>query len=101
MFPAWMKYVYKHDVSRFAQFAREVWGITEGTDEELALKGIEALEDFFHDIGLSTTLEGLGIDDSKIEEMGEALESSLGKVGNFVKIGKKEAVEIYRLALKS
>ncbi|NOX71920.1 MAG: iron-containing alcohol dehydrogenase, partial [Candidatus Micrarchaeota archaeon] len=75
------------------------WGIAKGTDEELALKGIEALENFFHEIGLATTLKGLGIDDSKIEEMAEALVNSLGTIGNFVKIGKKEAIEIYRIAL--
>jgi alcohol dehydrogenase len=27
VFPAWMKYVYKHDVGRFARFATRVWGV--------------------------------------------------------------------------
>jgi alcohol dehydrogenase YqhD (iron-dependent ADH family) len=51
--PHWMKYVYKHDVARFAQFAQRVWEIecNKGTvpllhSEQIALAGIEKLSDF-------------------------------------------------------
>ena len=27
VFPAWMKYVYKHDIKRFCQFATRVWDV--------------------------------------------------------------------------
>ncbi len=100
IFPAWMKFVYKKDVKRFVQFAEEVWDVNEGTNEEKALAGIKATEDFFREIGLATTLKGLGIDDSKFEEMAEELKTTRGVVGGFVKTGKKEALEIYRLALE-
>ena len=41
-----MKYVYKHDLNRFAQFANRVFDIDINLSnlEETALKGIEALE---------------------------------------------------------
>ncbi|GAA3319215.1 hypothetical protein GCM10020331_025200 [Ectobacillus funiculus] len=35
VFPAWMKYVYKHDINRFAQFANRVW------DVEIDLNNLE------------------------------------------------------------
>ena len=40
--PAWMKYVYKHDVNRFAQFAVRVWGcdMNFASPEITALEGI-------------------------------------------------------------
>ena len=63
IFPAWMKYVYKHNVKRFVQFASRVWGIDccFGTDEEVALKGIDSLIKFFRELGLPVTLKELGI----------------------------------------
>ena len=46
--PAWMKYVYNHDVNRFAQFAVRVWGCDMNfADPEItALEGIARFESF-------------------------------------------------------
>ena len=45
IFPAWMKYVYKHDVNRFANLAVRVWGcqMDEQNPEKTALEGIACL----------------------------------------------------------
>lgn len=94
--PAWMKYVYKHDIKRFAQFAREVWGIDSGSDEEIALNGIEATKNFFKEVGLPTTLKGLSIDDKRLNQMAK----QCGSVGNFVKLDAGDVLKIYQLALK-
>lgn len=60
--PVLYRYIYKTGAARFARFARNVWGITsEGSDEETALAGIEALADFIREIGLPTTFAELGI----------------------------------------
>ncbi|WP_346886052.1 iron-containing alcohol dehydrogenase [Clostridium sp. UBA4395] len=59
--PAWMKYVYKEDVKKFAKFAIHVFTINEGSDEEKALKGIEALRDFYKEIGAPITLKEVGV----------------------------------------
>ncbi|MBN2101364.1 MAG: iron-containing alcohol dehydrogenase [Candidatus Aenigmarchaeota archaeon] len=99
LYPAWMKFVYKNDVRRFAQFAEEVWGIREGSDEEKALEGIEALRGFYKNLGVATTLKELNIDDSKFEEMANAMVARWKTAGSFVKIGKKETLKIYRIAL--
>ncbi len=99
LYPAWMKFVYKNDVRRFTQFAEEVWGIREGSDEEKALASIEALRNFYKKLGVATTLKELEIDDSNFEKMADALVARWKTAGSFVKIGKEEALEIYRLAL--
>jgi len=54
IFPAWMKYVYKSNIERFAQFASRVWNVDIYFDdlEKAALEGIKNLEDFYKEIGL-------------------------------------------------
>ncbi|WP_440880270.1 iron-containing alcohol dehydrogenase [Tenacibaculum sp. C7A-26P2] len=41
---------------KLAQYAERVWGVTFGSIEEKAIKGIEKTERFFKDIGISTKL---------------------------------------------
>ncbi len=43
IFPAWMKYVYKHDINRFAQFAVRVWNVENSfwSPEKTAIEGIK------------------------------------------------------------
>lgn len=65
--PAYYRHIYKYGLSKFKQFAVNVWGISpEGkTDEETALAGIECLAAFIKEIGLPTTLKELDITDEK------------------------------------
>ena len=58
MFPAWMKYVYKHDVKRFVQFATRVWDVDPAgkTDEQIALEGIAAMQNFFISLGMPASV---------------------------------------------
>jgi alcohol dehydrogenase YqhD (iron-dependent ADH family) len=102
VFPAWMKFTLKHDVTRFAQLASRVWGLDHAffDPERTALAGIERLESFWSSIGLATRLSGLGIGADRIPEMADKCSASgTQTLGNFVKIGRKEAEQIYRLAL--
>ena len=101
IFPAWMKYVYKHDLNRFAQFANRVFNIDININnlEETSLKGIEALENFFSSIDLPTKLSHVNIGDDRIKEMASKLVTHCDHVGNFVEIREKEALEILKLAL--
>ena len=59
---SWARYVYLHCLPRFKRFAVNVMGIENtGADEEIALKGIEALEAFFRRIHMPTNLRELGV----------------------------------------
>ncbi len=99
VFPAWMKFTYKHDVNRFVQFAVRVWGVEQDFThpEQTALEGIRRLEKFWSSIGLPVTLKELEIPADRIEEMA-ARAVSHGNVGAFVSIHKAEALEILKLA---
>lgn len=106
--PAWMRYVYTTDVARFARFARNVFGIPEqGDDEAVALAGIDALEAFWRELGLPTSMRELGIpDDSRFAEMAKKAvlsRSSDGNEmpqGNFRKLYSGDVLAVYRLADK-
>lgn len=99
--PAWMTYVYKHDVSRFAQFAVRVWGcdMNFANPEITALEGILRFREFLKSIGMPLTFAELGAKEEDIPEMVKHLGEKGECVGGFVKIYAKDAEAIYRLAL--
>jgi alcohol dehydrogenase len=101
VFPAWMKYVYKHDIKRFAQYAARVWNVDYSfwSPEQTALEGIGRLENFLQSIGLPTTLKGMGINDDRLMEMADkGTNSDKTTVGNFVKFGKTDVFNVLSLA---
>ncbi len=59
---SWARYVYKDCLPRFCRFALHVMNVPEiGSDEAIALKGIEALEAFFASISMPISLKELGL----------------------------------------
>ena len=63
---SWARYVYLNCVPRFRRFAVKVMDVPEeGTDEEIALKGIEAMEAFYRTIHMPTSLRELGVEASE------------------------------------
>ena len=102
VFPAWMKYVYKHNVSRFVQFASRVFNVEIDfyNPEKTALEGIRRLEMFFESIGLPIRLLQMNIKDDKISEMAaKSTQKDSFAVGNFVKLKTSDVAEILKLAL--
>ena len=62
---SWARYVYKNCLPRFKRYAINVMGVPAvGSDEEIALKGIEAMEDFYRAIKMPTNLRELGVEAS-------------------------------------
>ncbi len=68
---SWARYVYRVKPARFAQLARNVFGISDSDDSAAALKGISAMEDFFCSVEMPTSLKELGINpsDGQIDEL--------------------------------
>lgn len=101
VFPAWMKYVYKHNIERFIQFAINVWNVEPNFEspERIALEGVERLKRFFKDIGLPTSLSEANIGEDRLEEMA-AKATERGELGEFVKLKKEDVLNILRSALK-
>lgn len=101
VFPAWMKYLYRHDVKRFVQYATRVWNVAAagGSAEETALAGIQSLESFYHSVGLATSLHEMGIDGQRLEEMADkCTNSDKMTLGNFVRLKKADVWSILKLA---
>ena len=67
IYPKWARYVYKYDVKRFADFARNVWNVAEKDDEKAALEGISEMEKFFVSIGMPSHLSDFDIPDTPSE----------------------------------
>ncbi|WP_053955507.1 iron-containing alcohol dehydrogenase [Inediibacterium massiliense] len=102
--PAWMKYVYKHNINRFAQFAMRVWDVEYDFEypENTALEGIRRLENFFQEIKMPTTLEELNIGQEHFEEMAQkCTQNKTQSVGSFVTLHEKDVVNIFQLATKA
>ncbi len=61
LWPSWARYVYKENVARFVRFAVNVMDVpNDFTDPEAtALAGIEAMERFYHAIGMPTNIPEL------------------------------------------
>ncbi len=101
--PQWMRYVYKRHLPMFVQFAVNVMGVRGDlkNQEETALAGIEALEDFCRKMGLPLHLSELGIDDSRFEEMAATCCSWMpnGRCGKLEELGPEDVLAIYRAAL--
>lgn len=96
VFPAWMKYVYKHDIDRFSRFAKNVFGVKGYDKEEIALNGIASLKKFYNHLGLKTSLSEVGITTEHFEEM--ATKATMNRqLGKFVELKKDDVYNIYML----
>ena len=61
IWPIWARYVYKSNVERFVKFAVNVMGVENDftNPEGTALRGIEAMEQFYRDIKMPLTMKEL------------------------------------------
>jgi len=104
LWPSWARYVKDKHLSRFVRFAVNVMGVENdfAHPDETAEKGIRAVEDFYHKIGMPTNIHellGREITDNEIEEMVE--KCSRGgtlTLGAMEKIGTDDMRAIYRMA---
>ncbi|SKA65284.1 hypothetical protein SAMN02745213_01632 [Succinivibrio dextrinosolvens DSM 3072] len=99
IFPAWMDYVYKHDVMRFAQFAVRVFGISMDFDDpsSTARDGIKAFRKFLHSIGMPLSFEEIGAKEEDIPHLLNMLgvDDVNRTEGQFVLLYRKDCEAIY------
>lgn len=99
LFPAWAKYVYKHNVPRFAQFARNVWGVIETDDCLVAQKGIQAMSDFFKSIGMPTSLSDFGINADVKRLTALCTFGGTRTINSVITLGEKEIEDIFNICI--
>jgi alcohol dehydrogenase len=100
--PAWMTYVMKHDINRFAQFAVRVWGcdMNFAHPEFTAGEGIQKFRDFLVSIGMPANFKELGAKEEDIPALVQHLGvTEHNKIGGFMQLGPKDVEAIYRLAI--
>lgn len=100
--PRWMRHILKKDPSctwRFVRFARNVWGLDAKDDTALALKGIDALEDFFRKSGIPMSLAELNIGTEHFEKMAAHANRGGYLKNAFVSLSNEDIVEIYKACL--
>ena len=99
---SWARYVLDTNVSRFARFARNVWGVTLTDDREAALEGIAKQESFFRSIDMPVRLYELSCGKQDEDGLAElASRCSYGKtrtVGTFRTLGYEDMLAIYHKA---
>lgn len=98
LFPAWGKYVYKYNPSRFARFARNVFGVTEVDDEAAALTGIESMAKYFKSLGMPSKLSDFNIGEEHIDALAlNCTYNNTRTVKSYIPLGFKEIKDIFEL----
>ncbi|HEX9025404.1 MAG TPA: iron-containing alcohol dehydrogenase [Clostridium sp.] len=100
---SWARYVYKTDVTRFAQFAVNVMGVSNDfrAPEKVALEGIEAMENLYYSIDMPTSISELGIEltDEQIDELAYKCSfMNTRSIGSFQKLNMEDIKKIYTMA---
>lgn len=100
IFPAWMKYVYKTNVEKFAQFATRVFNVDYNFDnpDETALKGIEALENYFKTMKLPIRLSEVNIGNDRFNEMANKVTNNGQNTrGSFVRLTTSDIEKVLNI----
>ena len=104
IWPSWARYVMHENLSRFVRFAVNVMDVpNDFTDPEgTALKGIEAMECFYHAIGMPINIKeliGRDISDEEIKEMTRKCSRNYTHTCGCLKVLHAEDMEnIYQMA---
>ena len=97
LFPVWGRYIYRHNIPRFAQFARRVWDVTEPDDEAAAAMGIEKMSEYFKSLNMPSSLHEFDIPSDCIDHLADLC--TYGKqrqIKSFVSLDYDKVKEIFR-----
>lgn len=101
IFPAWMRYVYQHNLPRFVQYAVRVWNVEQNFEdpEKTALEGIARTKAYFSSLGLPTSLGEIGLNETHYSRIAQNCKQNPdGGVGSFVTLTPDDIVEILKIA---
>lgn len=98
---SWARYVYDAKPSRFARYAKNVWGIEETNENAAALAGIQATEDYFKSIGMPVCFSdciGVQSDDMIHELADRCVRRGERTIGSFKVLNGDDVYKIYTAA---
>ena len=92
--PAYYRYIYKYGLPKFIRFAKNVWHVEEKgrREDEIALEGINRLETFIKELGITQTLRDIGA----TEEMLPLIAQSTAPGGGYKKMNAEDIMVVLR-----
>lgn len=96
LFPAWAKYVYKKNVKRFAQFARNVFGVVELDDTLASQMGIEKMSEYFKSLGMPLTIREFNVPKESLDKLADLCTNGKTRIiKSYIPLGYSEVKEIF------
>lgn len=96
--PFWMDFALREDTAwKFAEYGRNVFGLTGEDDMAVGREAIAATRAFFRRMNLPATLHEVGIDDEHFDIM--AQKAAAGCKGSFVPLSPEDIKSIFTAAL--
>ena len=96
LFPAWAKYVYKKNVKRFAQFARNVFGVVELDDVLASQKGIDKMSEYFKSLGMPLTIREFSVSKESLDKLADLCTNGKTRIiKSYIPLGYSEVKEIF------
>lgn len=95
---AYYKFIMDAGLAKFVRFAKNVWDINaEGkTDQEVALAGLNAMEQWMRELGLAMSLSELGVTDDMVEDI---VNGTLIMDGGYKTLSKDDVREIIKQSM--
>ncbi len=98
---SWAKAVCQTKPSRFARYARNVWGLEDSDEQTLVLKGIQATVDYFRSLDMPTSFaenKDIGVQsDAVLRDLAYRCTFQRSRtIGTFKTLGEEDIYEIYK-----
>ncbi len=99
LIPHWMRHVLSERTApKLAEYARRVWDITDDDDFGAASAGITRTAEFFRSLGLAGSLQEIGVEERRLEEMAYQLATNRRPLGAFGQLDRNDVLAILRSA---
>lgn len=88
------RYIMPYGLAKFVRFAKNVWDIetSDKTDQEIALAGLEAMEQWMHELGLVMNITDLGANKDMLDDL---VNGTLINAGGYRRLSKDEVKYIF------
>lgn len=95
---AYYHLIMPYGLHQFVKFAKNVWNVLPDgkTDEEIALKGLDKMEEWMKEIGLVMHIKDLGVDESMFEKI---VEGTIISDSGYKTLTHDEIIEVLRKSL--
>lgn len=88
------RYIMPYGLAKFVRFVKNVWDIetSDKTDQEIALAGLEAMEQWMHELGLVMNITDLGTNKNMLDDL---VNGTLINAGGYRQLSKDEVKNIF------